>query len=278
MTQVRSKFVAIIAAMALAIGCALVATTPQKALAEELTLGTTVGTTTAAATNMPLVGKSLQTTAYATFNRTNDNHWYKFTTSDRNSNYRIRLEADSPDGTIFFTVYDSGMHRFFTSQLATTGRRTINLTKLTRNQVYYVEIWRFAVDSPQYKGTQGQSDVQYADYRLLIKELVQAPDPVQNLRVSSPSTKKLKVKYRKARYASAYQILVKNSVDNKKYYFRTKKTTWTLKTKYTGRYRVWVRPYRVVNNKTYYGQWNPYETNANGKVRFRNGVATTVKG
>lgn len=282
MTQARSRIAVLFAALALVIGCALVVTTPQTAQADDLKLGRTVGGTTAAATNMPLVGKSLSTTAFAEFNDNNDNHFYKFTTSDRNSTYRLNLRADSNDGAIYFTIYDSSMHRFYTS--ATNGsfraNRTITLQKLRHNSVYYVEVWRLAVNTPWYvinnDDDQMSSNVYVpnAAYRLTITERITRPAAVTNLRATSPSKKKLKVKWDASHYADAYQLLIRNSVDknSKNYYFKTSRTTYTLKTKYSGKYRVWVRPYRKVNGKTYYGAWSPSTNTA-----WKYGLKVTVK-
>lgn len=284
MTQVRSRFAAVIAALALAVGCALVATAPQSAYADDLRLGSAVGGNQAAATNMPMVGKSLYTTAFAEFNDYNDNHFYRFTTSNRNSTYRIKLQADSADGMIFFTIYDSSMHRFYTTAINGTFQngnttRTIRLRKLKHNTNYYVEVWRLAVDAPWYVINDNGSAIQQsyernAAYRLTIRELITAPDRVRNFHGISQSNLHLRVRWRASHYADGYQLLLRNNVERmtKNYYFNTKNTVFSLKTKYNGVYRVWVRPYRLVNGKKYYGAWSPGSTRA-----FNNGLRIRVK-
>lgn len=285
MSHVRNRCSLLVAALALVIGCALALGTPQTAHAADLKLGTSVGSTAARATILPLVGKSLKSTSYATFNRTNDNHFYKFSTSNRDSRYRIRLRAENVvDGDINITIYDSNMHRFYTGNVQTTNWGVV-LRKLTRNSTYYIEIWRYAVDSPQYIDLYKGNNIQYADYRLYVKELITKPKAVTKLKVSSPSKKRLKVKWLRSFNADAYQILVMSPLNVKKatgkpikFYFYTKNDVFKLKTKYAGEYRVWVRPYRTVNGKKYYGNWRPTLTfKTNGDIKLSSGAYVNVK-
>ena len=261
MTRTRQKCTLLIAAFVLAIGCAIAASTPQTAYAVK-DLGVGVGTTSATATNVPLKGKSLSMTYDATFKYTNDNNFYKFKTSNRNSSYRISLKALSTDGTIYFTVYDSGMHRFFQSEITTAKKRTIELQKLKRNQTYYIEVWRFAVDSPQYI-QDNDSNIQYAEYRLSVKEIITPPNRVTGAKMSRAGKYKVRIQFNESRYASGYQVRWdrtwwKTTKNKRGTWDMHKDTNHVFTTKYHGKkhpYRFSVRPYRIVNGKKYYGGW-----------------------
>lgn len=287
MEKVQQRFTAVIAALALVIGCALVFAMPQQAEAKTVQLKAgSVGSTSATATNIILKAtknnKNPSMKIMTTFNTTNDNNWYKFTTSDRDSTYNLKLKSykdvNGNYSSVHVVVYDSTMHRFWTHAVSATATSvSIPMNILKRNQVYYIEVWRYATDSPEYQ----TSNDRYADYALTLTEEIRKPGAIKNLKVKSTKSYRFTATYSKKFNADGYQIQFKrawspkNPVTQNRY---TDKTKRTYKTAYAGsayKYKVRVRPYRLVDGKKFYGPWNKVK-NSSGVYKAKY-VKVTIK-
>lgn len=290
MEKVQQRFTAVIAALALVLGCALVFAMPQQAEAKTVQLKAgSVGSTSATATNIILKAtknnKNPSMKIMTTFNTTNDNNWYKFTTSDRDSTYKLKLKSRKDiNGNykrVHVVVYDSSMHRFWSYAVNDTANPTdsviIPMNILKRNQVYYIEVWRYATDSTAYQ----TSNDRYADYELTLTEEIRKPASIKNLKVVSKSSYRFTATYSKKFNADGYQIQFKrawspkNPVTQNRY---TDKTKRTYKTAYAGsayKYKVRVRPYRLVDGKKFYGPWNKVK-NSSGVYKAKY-VKVTIK-
>ena len=261
MTTVQRRLAITAAAFLLAIGCAIALSMPQQnAYAANTRL--TPGNVITKATNLPLVGRELWTTNFATFNATNDSNFYKFQTSNRDSRYKITLRSDDlgENEKLRVVIYDPSYHRFKVED-STTTQISFYLEKLKRNQSYYIEVYRYAVDAPE---GNYMTDVPYVDYRIKVQEVITKPAALVFSEWSFKWYRKSKrlVYYIKEPSFSAtgYQIRCFNPITRKWKYATTTKNSYIVKgiTTYK-KYKANIRPYRIVNGRTYYGKWSQYK-------------------
>ena len=239
MTNVRQKLVAALAAAVLALGCAGLLATTQVAHAVPLT----AGTTQSAAVALPLTGKNLKVSADTSFSSTTAKHWYKFTTSSRNSTYKVTVQSKSgynidvnlyaPSGSVISDYFFSTM-----------SKKSKKYYDLDRSSTYYIELKHYTNTSFR------------ADYKITLQELVKKPDRPSKYYAVSKAKKKISLKYRASDDATGYQIAYKKGASGKWVKKKTSKLSYTIKNlKKSKKYYVKVRGYRVVNKKTYYGKW-----------------------
>ena len=159
MTNVRQKLVAALAAAVLALGCAGLLAMPQAAYADPLI----AGTTQSAAVALPLTGKNLKASADTSFSSTTAKHWYKFTTSSRNSTYKVTVESKSgynidvnlyaPSGSVISDYFFS-----------TVTKKSKKYYDLDRSSTYYIELKHYTNTSFR------------ADYKITLQEVIKKPD------------------------------------------------------------------------------------------------------
>lgn len=272
MTLAKQRTIALIVAFILAIGCALAISMPQQAYATKSTK-LAAGSSFTTSNNLALTDRDLAATNSTKFNATNDNNFYKFTTSDRNSRYRLTLR--SFDGwRLYATIYDASHHRIaHMATSSTTGQNWV-FRNLKRNAVYYIEVWRFVINVSDYidSGTvlgEGYAESTYVPYRITVKELVTPPKKVTGLKFRSTAKGTLRVTYRESNTAEGYRIEIKRGSGSWQFKGFTQKTSITLKNlKTTGKYKVRVRAARWVNGKKYYSDFvtTTNAIKANGKT------------
>lgn len=240
MTNVRQKLVAALAAAVLALGCAGLLAMPQTAHAVPLT----AGTTQSAAVALPLTGKNLKASADTSFSSTTAKHWYKFTTSSRNSTYKVTVKSKSgynidvnlyaPSGSVISDYFFS-----------TISKKSKKYYDLDRNSTYYIELKHYTNTSFR------------ADYKITLQEVIKKPEVPGKFYAVSKAKKKLRVKYQASDDATGYQIAYKKGASGKWVKKKTTKLGYTIKNlKKNKKYSVKVRAYRTVNKKNYYGKWS----------------------
>lgn len=238
MAGTKKTFVGLFMAVVLAAGLFPIAATPEQAYAASTKV--TAGNAFDRATNLALTGKSLASANQTEFNDDNDNNFYSFVTSDRDSSYKLSLKVYN-NLRVYATVYDSGHHRI--DHFSTNKSISRVFTNLKRNRRYYVELWRYA------------DTASHAAYRIKMKEVVTRPSKVSKLKVVSPAKKQLKVSYASSYNASGYKIGYKKG-NGKWSYVKTKKTSYVITgLKSKKKYTVKVVAYRTVNKKNYKGSW-----------------------
>lgn len=245
MTRVQTRNTIVVAALALIIGCALAFAAPLRAQAVPVVVA---GDTPATAKLMDFTKKRNLTAEdpSCSFASKEMSKFYKFTTSARNSSYRVSLE-DLTQQDFDVRLYDA-QNRLIPVSWNTSETRKMTYDTLDRNATYYIELRRWSDWEAR------------ADYTIVFKEIITPPSPVKKLKAKSYSTSKLTVSYRRAINATGYQVRTKRGWGDsgKSTYLKTKKLKVTYKTNYNGKkhpYLISVRPYRVVNGKTYYGAW-----------------------
>jgi len=273
MTRVQQRATMLIAVLALAIGCALAIGMTQQAYAAvpKLAGGSTIEKATVL--NYAADKKNLSITRRSEFNAAADNNHYKFTTSDRDSRYRLKV-ASSMGYKIYITIRDASQHRIALMSTSSPTGKTWVFKNLKRNSVYYIELWRFVSSGADYidSGTvldTGLAETVYPPYKIILKELITKPT-VTGFVASSNSSHMLNLKWNEPSYnTEKIQIQFWWSWQSK----RTKNNTfwrtesfynhYNTKVKYNGStkpYKVRIRPYRIVNNKKYYGKWTAWQT------------------
>ena len=273
MTRVQKRATLLIAAFVLAIGCALAIGMTQQAHAAvpKLAGGSTIEKATVL--NYAADKKNLDITRRSEFNGNADNCHYKFTTSDRDSRYKLKV-ASSQGYLIYITIRDAGQHRIALMSTASKTGKTWVFKNLKRNAVYYIELWRFVSSGADYidSGTvldTGLAETVYPPYKIYLKELITKPT-VTGFVATSKSDHMLNLKWKEPSYnTETIQIQFWWSWQSK----RTKNNTfwrtesfynhYNTKVKYNGTskpYKVRIRPYRTVNNKKYYGKWTGWKT------------------
>ena len=262
MTRAQQRVTAVFMAALLAICCAIMFA-PQKAQADPQTntnTNTTTTTTTTTTTATTAAGTTSQTAKAMTFttkrnllesdpgyfNSKEMSKFYRFTTSDRNSTYRIIMsELDQDDVDVI--LYDSGYREI--DRWSTQDRLRRSYAALDRSGTYYIELRRFSNWTAR------------ADYKIKFKEVITVPLPVTNLKVSSPSKGKITVKYHASTNATGYKIQTRRDfgTNRKPFAKKTSALSYTYKVQYPGnRYQVRVRPYRTVNGKAHYGRYSAW--------------------
>ena len=259
MTHAKQRATALIVAFVLAIGCALAISMPQQAYATKSTK-LAAGTSFTTSTNLDLTDKNLMATNATKFNATNDNNFYKFTTSDRNSRYKLTLR--SYDGwRLYATVYDSSHHRIAHMVTSSTTGQNWVFRNLKRNAVYYVEVWRFVINVSDYIDSgsvlgEGYAESTYVPYRITMKEMVTPPKPVTGLKFKSLAKGTLRVTYRESNTADGYRIEVKKDSGAWKQVAYTTNTTRVIKgLSSSSKYRVRVRAARWEKGRKYYSKY-----------------------
>ena len=240
MTNVRQKLVAALAAAVLALGCAGLLAMPQAAHAVPLT----AGTTQAAAVALPLTGKNLKASADTSFSSTTAKHWYKFTTSSRNSTYKVTVESKSGYNIDVNLYAPSGsvISDYFFSVLTKKSKKYYDLD---RNSTYYIELKHYTNTSFR------------ADYKITLQEVIKKPTVPAKFYACSKAKKKIQAKYRACDDATGYQVAYKKGASGKWVKKKTTKRSYTIKNlKKSKKYYVKVRAYRTVNKKDYYGKWS----------------------
>lgn len=255
MTKVQQSFIALFAAIVVAVGGALMLGTPQQAYADVLTAGSTFD----AAKAMPLTGKSLASTDDTWFGSNQIRKYYKFTTSGRDSSYKVTVKNNSDDD-IDVQLYDSrhaDVGRSTGYNFTVSSKKSRVLESLDRNATYYLELSR---------PTQG--DLR-ADYTITIKEIVTPPATPGKVRALSKAKNSIRIKYSSVRIADGYQVAVRKGTSGKWTTKTTKKTQYVFwKLKKAKNYQVRVRAYRTINKKNYYGEWSdPVTLKPNGKKK-----------
>ena len=175
MTRVQIRLTAVIAALALVASCALLYATPRQAYADTLV---SVGKS---AVNLDYSKKkSLTASEDGYFNSSVGSKFYKFTTSARNSSYRLSFSnLDQQDFDVF--LYDSRGREI--DRWSTEDRMRKLYTDLDRSGVYYIEMRRDTNVTAR------------ADYTITLKEVITPPAPVTKFRVKSTSKGKVTVSY-----------------------------------------------------------------------------------
>ena len=272
MTGVQQRALTLFAALVLAVGCAIAIAMPQQAYAADTKLA--AGSTFEKATVLSLTNDALKSSNRAEFNSKNDNNFYKFTTSSRDSRYRLRLR--SYDGLrIYVTLYDSTRHRIAYMSTKKTKGQSWTFKNLSRSSTYYVELWRFVTDGTDYIDSgsvldKGYAEAAYPKYRITVRELVEKPT-ITDFVATSPSKGKLQVKYKSSYNTDKVQVQFWWSWQSKRTASNTfdKYTTaqkYKFSVKYPGKkYEVRVRPYCYVNGKRLNGSWSSWQ-----KVKIKN--------
>lgn len=266
MTGVQRKAVGLIAAFVLVVGCAIAIAMPQHAYAADTKL--VAGTTFEKATTLSLADKALKSSNRSEFNSKNDSNFYKFTTSGRDSRYRLKLR--SYDGLrIYVTVYDATRHRIAYMSTKKVNGQSWTFKNLARKSTYYVELWRFVTDGTDYIDSgsvldKGYAEAAYPKYRITVSELVTKPT-LTNFKATSPSKGKIRVKYKYSYNTDKVQVQFWWAWQSKRTASNTfnKYTTaenYKFDVKYPGKkYEVRVRPYCFVNGKRLNGKWSSWE-------------------
>ena len=268
MTRVQQKAVTLLAAFVLAVGCAIVLAMPQQAYAADTKL--VAGTTFEKATALSFANDSLKSSNRSEFNSKNDSNFYKFTTSTRDSRYRLRVRSYDCL-RIYITVYDASRHRI--AYMSTKSKKSQSWTfkNLARNSTYYVELWRFVTDGTEYADSgsfldKGYAEAAYPKYRITVRELVTKPE-LTDFKASTPSKGKIKVKYKTSYNTDKVQVqfwwawMSKKTNSNTFNKYTKEQNTYTFSVKHPGKkYKVRVRPYRFVNKKRVNGAWSSWKT------------------
>lgn len=274
MTRVQQRVTMLIAAVVLAIGCALAIGMTQQAYAAvpKLAGGSTIEKATVL--NYAADKVNLSITRRSEFNGSTDNNHYKFTTSDRDSRYKLKVTSNM-GYNIYVTIRDAGQHRIALMSTKSKKGKTWVFKNLKRNAVYYVELWRFVVNGADYldSGTvldMGYSETAYPPYKIFLKELITKPT-VDGFQATSNSSHMLNLKWNEPSYnTDRIQIQFWWSWQGKKTknntftrYESNGRTFYNTKVKYNGTakpYKVRIRALRTVNGKIYYGKWTGWET------------------
>ena len=254
MTNVQRRLAAVLAAMALVIGCGLVmAMTPQKAHAD-LAPGSTFQT----AMNLSIANKNLKATYDGSINSNSAKKKFKFTTSTRRSSYKVTVKSDN-DVNLTVDFYNSSFDSLGSEySFETDDRSSRTFESLDLSSTYYISISR---------PTSANSNDR-ADYTVTVKEIVTPPAAPRKAYCISKAKKKITVKYKKPKYANGYQIAYKKG-NGKWVKAKTTKRSYTIKNlKKNKEYTVKVRAYRTVYGKKHYGEWTDEMTlKPNGKKK-----------
>lgn len=238
MTRIQ-RWMTVSAAILVALTCALAVTLPGRALAVNTTV--TPGATFNKATNLALTGKLLESSNSTEFNDDNDNNFYSFYTSNRDSSYKLSLHVYN-GMQVYVTVYDSGRHRV--AHFSTNKTTSYTFSNLKRGAKYYVEVWRYA------------NDVPHAEYKVAAKEVVASPSVVTGLKVTSSAEKQLKISFAGVYNATGYKIGYRKGAKEGWIYFKTTKRNCVIDGLKSGKkYTVRVCAYRTVNGKNYRGEY-----------------------
>lgn len=279
MTSVQQRTAALLAVLALVFGCACAALAfQQQAYAADTNLA--AGTTFERATNLSIANDSRSSSNKTEFNAKTDNNFYKFTTSKRDSRYKLTVESYK-GYDIYITLYDAGRHRIAYMKTDKEKGQSWTFKNLQRNAVYYVELWRFVADASDYlqKGKVldlGYAETAYPPYKITLAEKVTKP-VIEKARVWSTFETDAKHKHwlRMKFIGQSYntekvQIKIwwfQNGVQHTFYRYTPKSSysTWVVHWGSTYPYRVSVRPYMTVNGKRVYGKWaKAYVKNSSG--------------
>ena len=287
MSTTQRKFIALFAAVAFALGLGLMMAAPQTAHAEEtkLTAGTTFGgARTLSLSSGGSVAKKADGVAskgdfiitarnLATFDTENDNQYYKFTTSNRNSTYRITVRKEDNDGRdLRVEIRDSKLRRFsYATNSATNLTYTASFSaangQINRGETYYIELSRYIPESIIDDATIDRSP--YVDYRISVEEIVPKPKAIGKndftFKVYTKSKKMVYTITRRSFYADGYQVQQYVPRFNRwiEFSFTGVKKTLSgdsvaqginMGSAYWG-YLGKIRPYRVVNGTKFYGNW-----------------------
>ena len=273
MTLVRQRVAAIVAMFALIAGCAFVAAAPQQqAYAVDTNL--TAGSTFNAATNLALNNKQFASSNKTEFNEKADNNFYKFTTSKRESRYKVTLR--SYEGyTLYATIYDSSHHRIAYFKTTSTSGQSWTFKNLKRNSLYYVEVWRFMSDGANYVASgsvldKGVAESAYPPYKIKVKEVVTKPT-LTGFKAESNKNHQMNLSWSDPSYnAENVQVQMwwswQDNRTTKNTFYRTAKASalkYNTTVKYFGKnrpYQVRVRPYLTANGKRVYGKWSSWKT------------------
>ena len=297
MTRVQQKYAVLFAAIVLALGCiAVVAVAPQTAHATETKL--TAGTTFTAARDISAKGGGsiakkamtmkvdgvrttwakkgemiITTRNLATFNSDNDNHYYRFTTSNRNSLYRITVEKEVNDGRQMTVEIRDAKLRKFSDGLVKESEKTYSVLfnaangEIMRNETYFIELSRFIPRST----TEGSSERSpYVDYRISVQEIVPKPKAIKaddfSYRLYTKSKKLEYVINRRSFDADGYEVQQYTPRLRKWISYKFSGTTYTARSAQVTQaidagyrnYYTKIRPYRKIGSSFVYGNWTNY--------------------
>lgn len=254
MTNIKSRLVAMLAAFALVVGCGLAFALPQQAQADPVTAGTTAGSSMTTAKTVILAGKSLKAIDDGSFSSTQINKWYKFTTSNRNSQYKVTLKSEDGDD-IKVRFYDSTSGALDDFNFTTSTKKSRTLWDLDRNATYYIQLSR---------STDG---TMRADYSLAVKEIVTPPNAPSKFYAWSKAKNTIRVNYKWPKNTTGFQIAYRKGSSGSWTYKTTKHGTYVIKKlRKNKKYSVKVRAYRTINKKKHYGPWTAtVKLKANGK-------------
>ena len=241
MTRVQVKLTALIAALALVACCALGFAAPKQAYAD-----TTAGDTFAKAKVLDYSKKkNLSISDPGWFNSKEMSKFYKFSTTSRNSGYRIKV-SDLGQQDLDVIIYDVNYREI--ARYSTEDRLSTTYRDLDRIGTYYVELRRDTNWTTR------------ADYKITLKELITPPNAVTKLKATSTSSGKVTVSYSWPTDATGFQVRTKRGWGSgKATSFKTTSKKVTYKVTYSGKkypYKISVRPYRKINGEFYYGPWS----------------------
>lgn len=187
-------------------------------------------------------------------NEWNTCYYYKFKTGNASAKYKICFENIGEE-ELSFRIFDEdrnnmgssyaehhcGYGNFFNDCVAAKDDGYILYDNLKRNSWHYLQIY----------AEYGEK----TDYYLEVKEIVDKPSKGIIKKVSAKK-KKVKVSWKRAARAKAYQVAIKKGGGKwiTKTAISTKYTFKKLKSK--KRYSVKVRGYFNYEGKTYYGKWS----------------------
>lgn len=284
MARTQHKLFMVFAILLLTFGCALMVMLPQ-GQAHALKAGTTFQT----ATDATPKGKALLTkSGTIALNSNNDNNYFRFTTSNRNSRYKLTIAGVDGD-RFYITVYDKTFHRIAHMTTNKKSGQSWTFKNLKQGQIYYIEVWRYTLQMANYLDSGSTLGVGYAEknnarYSLKLKEVITKPGDISKLRIKSTKSNVIRVAYNEAVDADGYRIEVKKQGDSSwvyipGYFIKGDKTSYvitklrtTTKTGITlnasSKYKVRVRAWRKVNGKYYHGKWATTSASIkpNGKV------------
>ena len=289
MSTVQHRAFAMIAALALVVGCAMAAVcTHQQAYAANTTL--TAGTAFNTATNLAIANSSLSASNKTEFNSAIDNNFYKFTTSARaESTYKLTVRSYNGE-VIYLTVYDATHHRIanMKTKAGATGNRNWIFRNLKPKAVYYIEAWRFITDVDDYVlsgvingngDEEGKSEFIHVPYKITLKERLTKPSitSFKAWSIYDDSQKHnhwLKLNWSGKSSYNTEKVQIKfwwyDSSGNKQTFYRYTSddsySTWTVHWGKSYPYRIQIRPYMTVNGKRIYGKWaKAYIKNKSGE-------------
>ena len=285
MAKARVRFGALLLVAMIVAAFGVLALSPSVSYAEETKL--TAGATFAGARDLtPTKGGSVASKTkgavkkgdlvvskrnLATFDTENDNEYYKFKTSNRNSLYRITVKKEVDDGrSMEVDIRDHALRKFNTGASGVADRTyqvsfDSNNGQIARNETYYIELSRFVPEST----TGSINRTPYVDYRITVEEIVPRPAAIS----ANAYTVKLDKSAKALTFNVSNRSFYADGYTYQLYVPRLKKwitgkfsgvtgtlsnegvrTTVSMGSAYWG-YICKIRPYRSVNGKLFYGKW-----------------------